>query len=67
MKFEPLPQEAEKLVAWQKQHRGECSATGGTIGGKYTVSFTPTSIGMVVKAQCNICKEEQDVTDYDAW
>ncbi len=38
----------------------------GAIGGGLTFSFTPTSIGMVVKVKY-LDKEEIDLSDYENW
>jgi hypothetical protein len=38
---------------------------GGAIGGDTTYSFTPTSLGVVVKAHC--WGHELDLTDYKSW
>jgi len=37
----------------------------GAIGGDITYSFTPTSIGTVVKVES--CGHELDLTDYESW
>ena len=39
----------------------------GAIGGQFTWSFTPTSIGMVIQITDNISKEVLDVSNYDEW
>lgn len=39
----------------------------GAIGGNYTWSFTPNSIGMGVSVTNNYLKESLDLTDYDSW
>lgn len=39
----------------------------GAIGGAYTYSFTPTSLGCVVKVRNSMTGDEIDVTDYEAW
>ena len=39
----------------------------GAIGGRYTFSFTPTAIGMVVEITDNVLKRQLDITDYDSW
>lgn len=39
----------------------------GAIGGRYTYSFTPTSLGTVVKVYDAITKETIDLSDYDTW
>lgn len=38
---------------------------GGAIGGTVTLSFTPTSIGTVIKVTC--WGETLDITDYGSW
>lgn len=40
---------------------------GGAIGGGVTYSFTPTSLGLVIKVSCSGVKEQLDITDYDEW
>lgn len=37
----------------------------GAIGGLFTYSFTPTSIGIITKIECGITKEELDITLYE--
>ena len=38
----------------------------GAIGGALTYSFTPTTLGVVVKLTC-ACGAEIDVSDYEGW
>lgn len=38
----------------------------GAIGGRWTWSFTPTSIGLIVKIKC-ACGAEEDLTDCSDW
>ena len=53
----------ETIQNWMRDH--DCPITNvGAIGGRFTFSFTPTSIGTVEKVQC-ACGEEIDVTDYN--
>ena len=40
---------------------------GGAIGGGVTYSFTPTSLGVVVKVKEAHTGKELDLTDYDSW
>ncbi len=40
-------------------------AYAGAIGGRLTFSFTPTSLGTVVKVRDGISDKEVDLTDYD--
>lgn len=64
MKFELTPEQIEKLLEWQLQKEEEY---GGAIGGRWTYSFTPTSLGIVVKVRDAIDKSEIDLTNYDEW
>lgn len=67
MQFDFLPSELEKVKAVKKEHE-ECSKTyAGAAGGHWTYIFSPNSIGQVAVVRCNICKKEEDVTDYDRW
>ncbi len=45
---------------------GECPYPG-TIGGEFTYSFTPTSLGLIKKVKEEITGEELDLTEYDEW
>ena len=49
-----------------KEHRHE-GASRGAIGGSTTYMFTGTGLGIITRMRCNICKEEEDLTDYDSW
>ncbi len=58
---------APKYLKWTKDHQKVCKQTEvGAIGGKYTYSFTQTSLGCIHKLKC-ICGEEADFTDYESW
>lgn len=39
----------------------------GAIGGRYTYSFTPNSLGVGVIVTDNISKDSIDLTDYGGW
>lgn len=39
----------------------------GAIGGEITYSFTPTSLGSIVRVRHVQTGAELDVTDYDSW
>lgn len=56
--------QSEKLDAWMREHEDVYT---GAIGGRYTYSFTPTSLGTVVKVYDAITKETIDLSDYDTW
>lgn len=58
--------ERERLILWQKNHNCILDNVRTAIGGRETFSFTPTSVGVVVKISC-ACGEEKDLSDYDSW
>ena len=53
--------EAEKFI---EEHRHK-DVEKGAIGGHLT--FTPTSIGVAVEIQCDICGKSKNITDYASW
>lgn len=58
--------EARKAIAFQSKHN-ECDGSAGAIGGAVTYSFTPTGLGFIVVLRCSICKQEENVTDFENW
>ena len=56
--------EADKLLAWIL---AKAPIDCGPIGGRFTVSFTSTMIGTVIKARDAYDGTEIDVTDYGCW
>lgn len=33
----------------------------------YSINFSPSMVGDVVRLHCNLCGEELDITDYDSF
>lgn len=63
--FVILPEEVEAIKKWRKQHTKEKhggSEYAGTIGGRYSYKFTPTSIGTFGSIICS-CGEKFDFAD----
>lgn len=60
--------EAEQWLAneWLERHRETCEPLPSCIGGDITYSFTPTSIGTVVRIKCT-CGEQADLSNYEDW
>jgi hypothetical protein len=54
----------KKINRWVKKHP---QLARGTIGGTFTYSFTPTSLGVVEKVKHNPSGDELDVTEYQDW
>ena len=38
-----------------------------TIGGKISITFTPTGLGDIIVVKCNECGKEKDITDISNW
>ncbi len=53
-----------KLSDWKSQHK---NANEGTIGGRYSYEFTPTSLGCIEICKDAITKTQIDLTDYENW
>ena len=62
----PLPKGVLRVVSNSLEH-GEPLPYYGAIGGAYTYSFSPTSLGCVVKVRNSVTGDEIDLTDYSAW
>jgi hypothetical protein len=67
MNFSLGEQEWREAEEFMYHHDASCTNDCGAIGGKYTWDFTPTSIGTGVGITCNICKINQNLTDYSLW
>jgi hypothetical protein len=61
-----LTNKQDKLVDNWKKQQIEKSLSSSTIGGRWTYSFTPTSLGFVIKIIDNKTNEIFDITDYDS-
>lgn len=58
------PSEIKKFNDWSSRLP---SGPTGASGGRFTYSFTPTTLGTVAKITDAITGETIDVTDYDLW
>ncbi len=65
--FNLTKEQQEQLAVWEHKHKDACTMKYfGAIGGRYTYSFTPTSLGVVFTVECS-CGEKKDLTEYDSW
>ncbi len=68
--FSVTDSETATFGVWALEHDKTCRyanpAKRGAIGGRYTFSFTGTTLGTIVKVQC-ACGANADLTDYDAF
>ena len=62
--FTLTDKQIEDFQKFRNEHN-EC--VDPTIGGKFSFIFTPTGLGNIVEVQCNICKENKDITEYEYW
>lgn len=60
--FELTAKEQDKLNIWMATK--DLLIYTGTIGGRFTYQFTPTSLGVIVKVLDGLDKTEIDLTDY---
>ena len=63
MGFQISELEQKTLNEWLKSKDLEVYC--GAIGGRFTYSFTPTSLGMIIKVKDDLDGDEIDITDYD--
>ena len=60
--------ELDKINEFKKKHKESCVRKQNlTLGEYWTYSFIPTGLGNVVSIKCNLCGEQEDVTDVDNW
>lgn len=65
--FELDEEQIEKLRIWLNAQRAKKKGLRTAIGGAITYSFTPTSLGTVVKVHNAVTNEEIDLSDYESW
>jgi hypothetical protein len=66
MRFELTPKQIVALEEWRATKN--LNKYSGAIGGRFTFSFTPTSLGTVVKVSDAMeQKDTIDLSDYDSF
>jgi hypothetical protein len=61
IKFDLTPKSEKLAEEWTKEHRKECPLA------TFSYRFSPNGIGVGIDMECNNCKKEKDITDYDCW
>jgi len=64
MTFSATKEQLAKFDAWSAKHKRVYT---GASGGRYTWSFTPTSLGVALVVTDEVTKQEIDLTDYESW
>lgn len=60
--------ELDKINEFKEKHKESCVCKQNlTLGEYWSYSFIPTGLGDVVLIKCNLCGEEENVTDVDSW
>jgi hypothetical protein len=70
--FELDADQEKAFQAWERANNEELAAQGtstytGALGGRFTFSFSHTSLGTVVKVRDDLTKTELDLSDYENW
>ena len=55
----------KKLIEWVEQLDPPLEAYAGATGGRFTYSFTPTSLGLITTVEDGLSGQKIDLTDYD--
>jgi hypothetical protein len=63
--FKLSDKEEDELKMWESTHDCHVNAKRGA-NTNYIFAYAG-GIGMTTKIQCNLCKETEDITDYDMW
>lgn len=68
MNFYISEEESSEIGKFTDEHRNKCVKPNPTaIGGAFTYSLTPTSLGTIITVTCGVCGAELDVTNYKDW
>ena len=60
--------ELDKVNEFKKKHCKSCTSKQNLTAGEYwSYKFIPSGIGTTVIVKCNLCGEEEDITNYDCW
>lgn len=65
-KFQLTKKEEKMFDEWKKIQKTKTNEIT-TTGGRWSYTFTPTSIGIIVEGIDNATNEKIDLTDYDNW
>jgi len=64
MTFTVSDEQIKKFEEWRASHK---KIYTGAIGGRYTWTFHPTSLGTITIVVDNMTKENIDLTEFEEW
>lgn len=69
MDFKLTDKECQRVKEFKNIHNTQCGTPYCGANGcpKFSYIFTPFGLGNLVSIRCNICKNEEDITDIDIW
>lgn len=67
MKFELNDAEYKLYVDFVTECRMEVPSIPTAIGGRFSITFTPTGIGNIIQVRDNQTGKTKDITDVDSW
>jgi hypothetical protein len=56
-----------KIMTFMSEEDKKTGGAYGAIGGAYTYTFTPTSIGVAATVENTVTKAVLDLSDYGSW
>ena len=65
MSFKLVDSELEQFNKFRIKHNKKHGSYIGAIGGRFSITFTPTGLGLCISVTCNSCDKTKDITDYD--
>lgn len=69
MDFELTDKECQRVKEFIKEHNAQCDTPYCGVNGcpKFSYIFTPFGLGNLVSIRCNVCENEENITDIDTW
>ena len=66
-KYELEDYEIEIFEKWQEEQLEKDSDHHSAIGGRFSIIFTPTGLGMMTEAIDNLFNDKKLLTNFDKW
>ena len=66
-KYELDEKEIQVFEDWIKEQVKKCDSNHSMVGGRFSVIFTPTGIGIISEAVDNETGDKKTLTNFDNW